>query len=67
MKTRVFLSVDEYCDFAQKHKVYGADAVKLKKKLERENRIPEPKISKNIKRVLPVYAGDGIRASEKGF
>jgi hypothetical protein len=38
-----FVSLDDYFEFAMKHKVFGKDAQELRKKMNKQL-IPEPKI-----------------------
>lgn len=40
----VFKNTEEYHNFATEHQVFGAEAIILKKKLDRIYKIPEPNI-----------------------
>lgn len=46
LENSVFKTVDEYHAFAMKHNVFGGDASKLKKKMDKLYVIPEPKVKK---------------------
>ena len=40
----VWKNPEEYFNFGMEHKVWGKEAVELKKELEKKSRIPEPKV-----------------------
>lgn len=44
-KNNPFKDGDEYHAFAVKHNTFGAEAHKLKRKLDKQTQIPEPKLS----------------------
>jgi hypothetical protein len=51
MKKKAFpneywINQQEYFDFVDKHKVFGKEACELKKKMDKQINIPEPKIFK---------------------
>ncbi len=46
--TKEFKTQQEYFDFVDIHKVFGADAIALKKKLDKKNHLPEPRIGKKL-------------------
>ena len=48
-KNTPWKSADEYFNFGVEHKVWGAEAKALWLKLEKQSRIPEPKV-KRIKK-----------------
>jgi len=43
-KNSVFKDLEDYFAFATKYNVFGGDAIKLKTKMDKLSKIPEPKI-----------------------